>query len=35
VFDGAAMCMNDFTVAQRFLEESELDEIVPCILNYA
>ncbi|AME27419.1 phosphonate transporter (plasmid) [Burkholderia sp. PAMC 26561] len=33
VFDEVAICMNNFMIAQRFLDESELDEIVPYILT--
>jgi photoactive yellow protein len=33
VFDEVAICMNNFMIAQRFLDESELDEIVPYVLT--
>jgi photoactive yellow protein len=33
VFDEVAICMSNFMIAQRFLDESELDEIVPYVLT--
>ena len=32
-FEAVAQCMNNFMVAQRFEDESELDEIIPYVLT--
>jgi photoactive yellow protein len=32
-FDAVGQCMNNFMVAQRFIDEPELDEIVPYVLT--
>ncbi|QXQ08451.1 phosphonate transporter [Sphingosinicellaceae bacterium] len=32
-FEAIAQCMNNFMVAQRFEDESELDEIIPYVLT--
>jgi photoactive yellow protein len=32
-FDAVAQCMNNFMVAQRFVDEPQLDEIVPYVLT--
>ncbi len=32
-FETVAQCMNNFMVAQRFVDESRLDEIVPYVLT--
>ncbi|GAA0675586.1 phosphonate transporter [Sphingomonas insulae] len=32
-FDAVAQCMNNFMVAQRFVDEPQLDEIVPYLLT--
>lgn len=32
-FDAVAQCMNNFMVAQRFEDETEIDDIVPYILT--
>lgn len=33
LFEEVAPCMNNFMVAQRFLDESELDDIIPYVLT--
>lgn len=32
-FDAVAQCMNNFMVAQRFIDEPELDDIIPYVLT--
>ena len=32
-FDAIAQCMNNFMVAQRFVDEPELDDIIPYVLT--
>lgn len=32
-FDTIAQCMNNFLVAQRFIDEVEIDEIIPFVLT--